>query len=252
MPFSAATLLKDEECVCGKDPQKGWHFIDCNKHGHGKPAHKEMQLILYDFVKRHTAMQAKLEPFVQDKVSVSKEELRADLALTVHSKNGRKTTMIDITSTNPLSESNRKLVRPMIAKSDKKHGGLPRGKSFEAIIQTLYAADSREKQKETKYKRACLANDFSFLPVVIEVTGGWGESTKELLSLLREHSRYPSKVRTNFAVAEFIRDLSVGQRKMYIGQILKAATSTIYPEKKGGFDSLGAKYCERSRGPPRY
>ena len=121
------------------------------------------------------------------------------------------TVAVDVSSVNPLADSYAV-------------GPPPAGTPVEADprLQTLTAARQTEKRKHDKYDADCKRKGVVFDPFVLELTGGWGASTKTFLKWLREEVERKTPGAAGAVLGRFTKDIACLHRKAVVGCLMES------------------------------
>jgi hypothetical protein len=159
----------------------GWHLVtNCLKANQGKKAHKDVESILIHYFNTYTHITAtKAKPFANT-------NMQADILLsgiTTIDNPTAKNWHIDVTSTNPMGETNQDLKD----RSWRVHQ--PDPSEHDSRNNTLVCAAWAESKKHVKYDNLCAAAGTIFQPFALETMGAHGASTKAVYYLFTKHLR---------------------------------------------------------------
>jgi len=206
-PFQSARGLAT--CTCSRTAalDEGFHLLVCPKAGVAAAAHNILQRVMQSTINNFTFCTARLEQFVDHATSLR----RLDLVV-AHVGADAHTVAVDVSSVNPLADS---------YAVGKPPGGLSAG-AGDPRLQTLAAARLSEKRKHDKYDADCKKKGVVFDPFVLELTGGWGASTKTFLKWLREEVERKTPGTAGAVLGRFTKDVACLHRKAVVGRLMES------------------------------
>jgi hypothetical protein len=186
----------------------GWHFITgCKSAQVGVLEHKAVQEVIHCSFKQYTYAVMKE---VRQGPDRSSNNRHTDLLISVF---GQTPVYIDISTTCPMGITNQRLINRRPAPSSP-------SSSSSLIIdhreRTLVAATQREAEKVSKHEATCLQNNSTFLPFVVETSGGFGHRTRELEQIYRnaiDLRRSEDDLPTDLLIKKFRKDIAFALRK---------------------------------------
>jgi hypothetical protein len=193
VPFYGFQLLA-ARCTCDhvtehlSDPTtNGYHSLSCTKLPHHHKAHFSMETSLIQWVKSFAPhLNAKPEL----KINPTTSDMRTDVLITGFQDAGPNV-HIDFTTAHVYA------------------------KTYDSKVRSgpLELARTREKEKRDKYAHLMPQNTI-FIPFVVEITGGFGPATTDLLKRLRTEAEL--HVGPHDRIQKLISHLVARQRRIYI------------------------------------
>jgi len=153
---------------CNRRSDGGWHtLLACRQSGHGIPPHNAIVDVVMHYFQKYTGVAvSEVTTGFSNAVDNRRGDIRIDDGTAGIGY------IFDVSIINPLANSHQLTA---------KNRSVP-----------LAAASQRENQKIAKHEEACRKNQITFLPYVVETTGGFGKSTRVVEDLLLEYySRFP-------------------------------------------------------------
>ena len=211
-PFAAALSLSIcPRCRDTPSTHGGWHFCSSCKHSQiGVLEHTAVQAVIHQSFKSHTYAAITEQTHGLD---TSPDNRHTDLKIAVF---GQPSLFVDVSSTCPFGVTNQHLINRRLSPRSHPPSNAVTTPLIDPRERLLVAATAREASKVAKHEPICLANDSTFLPFVLETTGGFGPRTFELETLYRnaiDMRRSADDLPVDLLLAKFRKDIAFALRK---------------------------------------
>jgi hypothetical protein len=174
----------------------GSHFIHCKSCNPGKASHGAVIDVIQNTFQSYTSVKADLR---QIPINPNRQPGQPGLVPDIRFiRYGEPIVYLDVSSTSASASSN------LTASSSQ---------------QTLFSAAVVERAKRAKYGAAAQAAGGTFLPYVMEATGGFGTSTKAVEAILAAEVTKRGFMDVQLVLRKFRKDVAFAHRKGYYRQV---------------------------------